>query len=159
MISANALVPSPNRVRPPSSNPARLRKAISAGAAPRNDALGYRNTSDVRCGDEKAPTTAEAASSRDIVGIRNRSGRPLSRRLDASCEPTVRDANLLGQRPMARTLDCQVAEFQFRAAVLNGFTALGIPATDVPGQTCPERRGSPALDRYAQQSPPQWRRT
>ena len=40
---------------------------------------------------------------------------------------------LLGQRLMARDFDRQVAEFQVRVAVLNGFTALGIPFTKVAG--------------------------
>ncbi len=44
---------------------------------------------------------------------------------------------LLGQRLMARDFDRQVAEFQVRVAVLNGFTALGIPVTKVVGQVCP----------------------
>jgi hypothetical protein len=52
---------------------------------------------------------------------------------DALCEPKVREAKLLGQRLMARNFDRQVAEFQVRVAVLNGFTALGIPVTEVVG--------------------------
>lgn len=36
---------------------------------------------------------------------------------------------VLGQRLMARDCDRQVAEFQVRVAVLNGFTTLGIPVT------------------------------
>jgi hypothetical protein len=40
---------------------------------------------------------------------------------------------LLGQRMSARDFDRQVAEFQIRVAVLNGFTALGIPLTEVVG--------------------------
>ena len=40
---------------------------------------------------------------------------------------------LLGQRLMARVFDRQVAEFQVRVAVMNGFTALGIPVTDAMG--------------------------
>ena len=40
---------------------------------------------------------------------------------------------LLGQRLMARDFDRQVAERQVRVAVLNGFTALGIPVTKVAG--------------------------
>lgn len=36
---------------------------------------------------------------------------------------------LLGQRLSARRFDRQVAEFQVRVAVLNRFTALGIPVT------------------------------
>ena len=34
---------------------------------------------------------------------------------------------------MVRDFDRQVAEFQVRAAVLNGFTALGIPVTTAAG--------------------------
>jgi hypothetical protein len=40
---------------------------------------------------------------------------------------------LLGQRLAARDFDRQVAEFQIRVAVLNGFTALGIPVTEAAG--------------------------
>ena len=40
---------------------------------------------------------------------------------------------LLGQRLMARDFDRQVGEFQVRVAVLNGFSALGIPVTEVMG--------------------------
>ena len=34
---------------------------------------------------------------------------------------------------MAQDFDRQVAEFQIRVAVLNGFTTLGIPVTKVMG--------------------------
>ena len=40
---------------------------------------------------------------------------------------------LLGQRLTARDFDRQVAEFQVRVAVLNGFTARGIPVTEAVG--------------------------
>ena len=40
---------------------------------------------------------------------------------------------LLGQRLMARDPDRQVAELQVRVALLNGFTALGIPVTEAQG--------------------------
>ena len=40
---------------------------------------------------------------------------------------------LSGQRLTARDFDRQVAEFQVRVAVLNGFTALGTPITAVVG--------------------------
>jgi hypothetical protein len=40
---------------------------------------------------------------------------------------------LPGQRLMARDFDRQVADFRVRVAVLNGFTALGIPVTKVVG--------------------------
>ena len=38
---------------------------------------------------------------------------------------------LPGQRLSARDFDRQVAAFQIRVAVLNGFTALGIPVTEI----------------------------
>jgi hypothetical protein len=40
---------------------------------------------------------------------------------------------LLGQRLMARDFDRQVAEVQVRIAVMNGYTALGIPITVAVG--------------------------
>ena len=40
---------------------------------------------------------------------------------------------LLGQHPSAREFARQVADFQVRVAVLNGFTALGIPVTEAVG--------------------------
>jgi hypothetical protein len=40
---------------------------------------------------------------------------------------------LLGQRLMSRDFDRQVAEVQIRAAVMNRFTALGIPVTVAAG--------------------------
>lgn len=42
-------------------------------------------------------------------------------------------AKLLGQRLMSRDFDRQVAEVQIRAAVLNRFTALGIPMAVAAG--------------------------
>ena len=59
---------------------------------------------------------------------------PKSRRNeDALREPKVREAKLMGQRLMARDFDRQVAELQVRIAVLNGYTALGIPVTEAVG--------------------------
>ncbi|SDE13525.1 hypothetical protein SAMN04488105_101115 [Salipiger thiooxidans] len=40
---------------------------------------------------------------------------------------------LLGQSLMARDFDPQVAELQGRIAVLNGYTALGIPVAEAVG--------------------------
>jgi len=40
---------------------------------------------------------------------------------------------LLGQRLMARDFDRQVAEVQVRIAILNGYTARGIPVTKTVG--------------------------
>ncbi|EBA05505.1 ISSpo9, transposase [Sagittula stellata E-37] len=39
----------------------------------------------------------------------------------------------LGQRPMSRDFDRQVAEVRIRAAVLNRFTAIAIPVTVAAG--------------------------
>ena len=40
---------------------------------------------------------------------------------------------LSGHRLMARDFDRQMAEFQIRVAVLNGFTALGTPVIETVG--------------------------
>ena len=40
---------------------------------------------------------------------------------------------LLGQSVMARDVDARVTELQVRAAVLNGYTALGVPVTEPVG--------------------------
>ena len=47
--------------------------------------------------------------------------------------PKMHCVKLLGQRLMARDFDRQVAEMQVRIAVLNGYTALGIPVTEAVG--------------------------
>ena len=63
-------------------------------------------------------------------------------------ETKMHCVKLLGQRLMSRDFDRQVAEFQVRVAVLNGFTALGIPVTEAVGSVCPgkgEVRLSPDL--------------
>ena len=43
------------------------------------------------------------------------------------------DASHVGNAPMARDFDRQVTELQIRCAVLNGYTALGIPVTVAVG--------------------------
>jgi len=40
---------------------------------------------------------------------------------------------LMGQRLMARDFEHQVAELRVRIAVLNSYTALGIPVTEAVG--------------------------
>ena len=44
-------------------------------------------------------------------------------------ETKMNCVKLLGQKLMSRDFDRQVAEVQIRAAVMNRFTALGIPVT------------------------------
>ena len=63
-------------------------------------------------------TTAEAASKRNLSGH-------FLRKYPAG--QWMHCMKLLGQRLMARDCDRQVAEVQVRIAVMNGYTALGIP--------------------------------
>jgi len=53
--------------------------------------------------------------------------------LEIRAETKMHCLKLLGQSLMARDFDRQVAELQIRAAVLNGYTALGIPVTEPMG--------------------------
>ena len=48
-------------------------------------------------------------------------------------ESKMHCVKLMGQRLMARDFDRQVAEIQIRIAVLNRYTALGIPVTEPVG--------------------------
>ena len=100
-------------VIPPRKN-AKPWKAITAGAAARNEAL-------------RASKYLGRALWRRWSGYHRRS----------RAETKMHCVKLLGQRLMARDFDRQVAEFQVRVAVLNGYTALGIPVTKVAGQVCP----------------------
>ena len=84
------------------------------------------------------PTTAGAIARNDAL----RASRYLSRALwrkwsgyhrRSRVETKMHCVKLLGQRLMARDFDRQVAEVQVRVAVLNGYTALGIPVTKALG--------------------------
>ena len=94
---------------PPRKN-AKPWKADTAGAAARNEAL-------------RASKYLGRALWRRWSGYHRRS----------RVETKMHCVKLLGQRLMARDFDRQVAEFQVRVAILNGFTALGIPVTKVVG--------------------------
>ena len=96
-------------VIPPRRN-AKPWKAVTAGAAARNKAL-------------RASKYLGRALWRRWSGYHRRS----------RVETKMHCVKLLGQRLMARDFDRQVAKFQVRVAVLNGFTALGIPVTKVVG--------------------------
>ena len=48
-------------------------------------------------------------------------------------ETKMHCVKLLGQRLMARDFNRRVAEVQVRIAILNGYTALGIPVTKAVG--------------------------
>ena len=96
-------------VIPPRKN-AKPWKTITAGAVARNEAL-------------RAAKYLGRALWRRWSGYHRRS----------RVETKMHCMKLLGQRLMARDIDRQVAEIQVRIAVLNGYTALGIPVTEAVG--------------------------
>jgi len=80
------------------------------------------------------PTTAGARARNEALRASTYLGRALWRRWSeyhrrSRVETKMNCVKGLGQRLMARDFDRQVAEVQVRAAVLNRFTALGIPIT------------------------------
>jgi len=98
-----------NAVVPPRKN-ARPWKPDTAGAIARNEAL-------------RASKYLGRALWRKWSGYHRRS----------RAETKMQRMKLLGQRLMARDPDRQGAELQLRVAVMNGFTALGIPVTEAVG--------------------------
>ena len=94
---------------PPRKN-AKPWKTVTAGAVARNEAL-------------RASKYLGRALWRRWSGYHRRS----------RVETKMHCVKLLGQRLMARDFDRQVAELQVRIAVLNGYTALGIPVTEPVG--------------------------
>jgi hypothetical protein len=84
------------------------------------------------------PTTAGARARNEALRTSTYPGRALWRRWSeyhrrSRAETKMNCVKGLGQRLMARDFDRQVAEVQVRAAVLNQFTALGIPVTIAAG--------------------------
>ena len=96
-------------VIPPRKN-AKMWKPDTAGAKARNEAV-------------RSSKYLGRALWRNLTGYRRRS----RVKIKMHC------VKLLGQRLSARDFDRQVAEIQIRAAILNGFTALGIPRTVAVG--------------------------
>lgn len=96
-------------VIPPRKN-AQSWKTVTAGAVARNEAL-------------RASKYLGRAIWRNWSGYHRRS----------RVETKMHCVKLLGQRLMARDFDRQVAEVQVRIAVMNGYTALGIPVTEAVG--------------------------
>ena len=92
-------------VAPPRKN-AKLWKPDTPGARPRNEAV-------------RSSKYLGRALWRQLTGYHRRS----------RVETKMHCVKLLGQRLSARDFDRKVAEIQIRAAILNGFTALGIPRT------------------------------
>ncbi len=60
--------------------------------------------------------------------------------MDCTPDDRMHRVTLPGQRLSASDFDRQVAMSQVHGAVLNGFTACGIPVTEAPGQVCPVER-------------------
>jgi len=84
------------------------------------------------------PDTPEARARNEAVRSSKYLGRALWRRWSgyhrrSRVETKMHCVKLLGQRLSARDFNRQVAEIQIRAAILNGFTALGIPCTVAVG--------------------------
>ena len=100
----------------------------------------------VGCGHHSAPQERKALEARqsrrvarnEALRASKRFGRTIWRRWSgyhrrSRVETKMHCVKLLGQRLAARDFDRQVAEFQIRMAVLNSFTALGTPITEVVG--------------------------
>ena len=103
------------------------------------------------------PDTAGAIARNEILRTSKRVGRTIWRRWSgyhrrSRAETKMHCLKLLGQRLSARDFDRQVAEFQVRVAVLNGFIALGTPITDGHGIGLSGKKGNPAITRFVQQS-------
>ncbi|GGO63180.1 Transposase DDE domain-containing protein [Roseovarius pacificus] len=80
------------------------------------------------------PDTAGARARSEILRTSKHLGRALWRNWSgyhrrSRVETKMNCVKLLGQKLMSRDFDRQVAEVQIRAAVMNRFTALGIPVT------------------------------
>ena len=87
------------------------------------------------------PDTAGAIARNDILRPSRRVGRTIWRRWSgyhrrSRAETKMHCVKLLRPRLSARDFDRQVAEFQLRVAVRNGFTGLGIPVTEAVGRGC-----------------------
>ena len=84
------------------------------------------------------PTSTGAISRNDAVNAQRYLGRTLWRHWSgyhrrSRVETKMHCIKLLGQSLMARDFERQVAEIQIRIAVLNRYTALGIPVTEPVG--------------------------
>ncbi|WP_037266482.1 IS5 family transposase [Roseivivax halodurans] len=84
------------------------------------------------------PSTAGAIARKEALRASKYLGRAIWRKWSgyhrrSRAETKMHCVKLLGQSLMARDFDRQVAELQVRAAVLNGYIALGIPVTEPTG--------------------------
>ena len=84
------------------------------------------------------PTSAGAVARNEAVNASRYLGRAIWRKWSgyhrrSRVESKMNCIKLLGQSLMSRDFDRQVAEIQIRVAVLNRYTALGIPVTEPTG--------------------------
>lgn len=84
------------------------------------------------------PNSAGAIARNEAVNAARYLGRAIWRRWSgyhrrSRVETKMNCIKLLGQSLMAKDFDRQVAEIQLRVAVLNRYTAIGIPVTEVVG--------------------------
>ena len=84
------------------------------------------------------PTTASAIARNEALRASKYLGRAIWRNWSgyhrrSRVETKMHCMKLLGQRLTARDFDRQVGEVQIRIAVMNGYTALGIPVTETVG--------------------------
>lgn len=84
------------------------------------------------------PSTAGAIARNEALRASKYLGRTIWRNWSgyhrrSRVETKMHCLKLLGQRLMARDFDRQLAEVQIRIAVMNGYTALGIPITEAVG--------------------------
>jgi hypothetical protein len=84
------------------------------------------------------PSSAGAMARNEAVNASRYLGRAIWRRWSgyhrrSRVETKMHCVTLPGQSLMARDFDRQVAEIQIRVAVLNKYTVLGIPITEVVG--------------------------
>ena len=130
VLSTRASATASGAYAAPSGATVPLRTIAARGAAaiipPRKNAKPWK------------PDTAGAVARNEILRTSKRVGRTIWRRWSgyhrrSRAETKMHCVKLLGQRLSARDFDRQVAEFQVRVAVLNGFTALGTPITKVTG--------------------------
>ena len=84
------------------------------------------------------PTSAGAIARNEAVNASRYLGRAIWRQWSGDhrrsrVETKMHCVKLMGQSLMARDFDRQVAEIHIRIAVLNRYTALGIPVTEAVG--------------------------
>lgn len=113
-------------------------RGASAIIPPRKNAKPWKPDTAGASGMVLGPMADHASPRNDILRTSKRVGRTVWRRWSgyhrrSRAETKMHCVKLLGQRLSARDFDRQVAEFHVRVAVLNGFTALGIPVTEAPG--------------------------